>query len=119
MSIKKRMFELEWEKDKNEQQFINVRSDRKTVRINLDKIIYIESYSDYIKIHTSESETITKEKISRMAELLPDSFIRIHRSFIVNLDYIVSFNREEVTLANLELPFGRAFKTTAFKRLEA
>ena len=60
--------------------------------------------ADYINIHLDDGEEVSsKEKISHIEKELPDSFIRIHRSFIVNKEKITSFNREEMLLGEIEL----------------
>ena len=53
---------------------------------------------------------MTKEKISELQERLPDSFLRIHRSIIVNRDKIQSFNRELIVVKEVELPLSRKYK---------
>lgn len=91
-------------------RFILVKSDRKTVKIPLQEILYIESYSDYIKIYTSKSTVITKERISRIEESLPHSFIRTHRSFIVNASNIRSFSHELIEVGDREVPISRSYR---------
>ena len=92
---------------------ISVRSNRRNVIIQLSDITYIESLGDYVKIHNSNNSIVTKEKISSLGERLPDSFVRIHRSFIVNRGRISGFNKESVELENMSLPIGRKYKKAA------
>ncbi len=106
--------QLEVEKSKFEKGFITIRSNRKRMRIEFNNLLYIESMADYIKIHLADGEEIkSKEKISHLEKELPDSFIRIHRSFIVNKEKITSFNREEVVLGKIELPLSRSYRSAA------
>jgi two-component system, LytTR family, response regulator LytT len=105
-----RLTELEQKNKLNERRILTVRVNRKNAPIELDKITYIESLSDYIQIHTVNESFITKEKISSISEKLPDWFIRIHRSFIVNKHQITSYNKEIVFVAEKELPIGRKYK---------
>ena len=93
-----------------EPRFILVKSDRKTVKLPLHEILYIESYSDYIKIHTSDSTVITKERISHIEESLPASFVRTHRSFIVNSGNIRSFSHEVIEVGGKEVPISRSYR---------
>ena len=63
-----------------------MRSDRKMVKINFDEIRYVESLSDYIKIHSADKTITTRETISNIETRLPaKNFLRIHRSYIVNV----------------------------------
>jgi two-component system, LytTR family, response regulator len=91
--------------------FLYVRSERKMVKILFNDILFIESLKDYIKIVTTGRAIITRQSISSLEEMLPkDSFIRIHRSYIVAIDKIDSFNGETIDIAKNELPIGRFFK---------
>ena len=92
-------------------QYLYFRSDRKMVKIMLDEILYIESLKDYVKIVTLSKTVITKHSISSLEEMLPKAgFIRIHRSFIVALNKIESYNHEVVVVAKKELPISRMYK---------
>jgi DNA-binding LytR/AlgR family response regulator len=87
------------------------RADRKMVKVILDEILYIESLKDYVKIITKTTTIITKQSISSLEESLPkDSFIRIHRSFIVALSKIESYNHEVIVINKKELPISRMYK---------
>jgi hypothetical protein len=110
---------LEEEKKKMEEGFILVKSQRKDVRIEYRELNYIESLSDYICFHLEGREDVrSKEKISHIERELPGSFLRIHRSFIVNTAHITSFNREEVQLDETVLPISRSYRKLAAERLK-
>lgn len=93
------------------QSFFYLRSNRKMVKIFFDDILFIESLKDYLKIVTTQKTIITRHSISSMEEMLPkNSFLRIHRSYIVAQNKIDSFNGETIEIAKNELPIGRLFK---------
>lgn len=99
-------------------QCIFVRAERKTVKIPLQEIIFIESLKDYVKIHTDKKVVITKEQISRLETNLPvNQFMRIHRSFIIAMNKIEAFSHESVDLAGKEIPIGRSYKHLVLSRL--
>ena len=99
--------------------FIFVRSDRKMIKINFSDINYVESFSDYIKIHIPNKTIITRETITSIEAKLPKrNFIRIHRSFIASLDKIDSFTNEFVEVKNKALPISRSYKKDVLHRLE-
>ncbi len=99
--------------------FIFVRSDRKMIKINFCDINYIESLSDYIKIHLTDKTIITRETISNIEVMLPQKdFIRTHRSFIVSLASIESFTNEYIEINGSEIPISRSYKNAVLQRLE-
>jgi len=108
------------EKQSNMQKgYLLVRADRKNAKILLDEILYIESLSDYVKIHLADKTVITKEKISTIEEKLTKPFQRIHRSFIVNTDRIDSFSSESVEINSKSLPISRTYKKEVNNLLKA
>ncbi|MGB1308423.1 MAG: LytR/AlgR family response regulator transcription factor [Oceanihabitans sp.] len=91
--------------------FIFVRSERKMLKIDFNAIRYVESYSDYIKIHLENETIVTRETISAIEGKLPTNrFIRIHRSYIISLKYISSFTNEHVLIKEKALPISRSYK---------
>lgn len=91
--------------------FIFVRADRRMVKISFDDIIYIESFSDYLKIHCNTNTIITRQTISAIEAKLPiNKFLRIHRSYIVALKSISSFTNEELIINNKALSISRSYK---------
>lgn len=97
--------------NKQADSFINLRADRKNVKVSLDDILYIESLKDYIKVVTKNKTIVTKQAISSIEEILPkEQFIRIHRSFIVSINKIESFTHEVIEIGKQELPISRMYK---------
>ena len=98
--------------------FINLRADRKNVKVLLDDILYIESLKDYIKVVTITKNIVTKQSISSIEEALPkNNFVRIHRSFIVAINKIESFTSDTIEIAKHELPISRMYRHEVEKLL--
>lgn len=99
--------------------FMFVRSDRKMIKIDYDHIIYIESYSDYLKIHLNDHTIVTRETISAIEAKLPKKhFMRIHRSYIISIQRIESFTNEYIMIFGKALPISRSYKKEVLKHLE-
>ncbi len=99
--------------------FIFVRSERKMVKINFSEINFIESFSDYIKIHLEDKTIVTRETISNIEAKLPQKdFLRIHRSYIVSISKIESFTNEFIEMKNMAHPISRSYKKDVLARLE-
>ncbi len=97
---------------------IHIKSDRRIFLVNLTDIIYIESLDNYVKIHFKDKWLVTHENISSLEKRLPSNgFVRIHRSYVININEVKSFSAESVHLTNKELPVGRAYKQLALTQL--
>lgn len=96
--------------------FIYLRVDRKMIKLFLDDILYIESDKDYVKVFTGKGYVITRQTIASVEAMLSASrFTRIHRSYIVSLNKIVSFTHEVVEIEGKELPIGKLYRNNFLK----
>lgn len=95
----------------SEGSFIIVKSGKKHHKISINTILYIESLKDYIKIHTENNRIVSKYKISDIEKELADKyFLRVHRSFIVNVKKISAFTSHDVEIGKVEIPIGVSYK---------
>lgn len=109
---------LKAEKNKFLKGYITVRSNRKQSKILFEEIRYIESMGDYVKIITdSDSPVTTHERISHIIKELPENFLRIHRSFIVNGQKVDYFSKTEVQINGTTLPISRTYKKRVNRQL--
>ena len=95
-------------------EYIYLKAERKTYKLLLSEILYLESLDDYVKVFLKSKTLITRENISTLEQKLPaHQFVRIHRSFIVAVRSITTLTYEFVQIDEKQLPFGRAFKKSA------
>ena len=90
-----------------------VKTDYRVVRIQVSKIRYVEAMSEYLRIYVEgePKPVITLLSMKKMEEWLPDTFMRIHRSYIVNLQQIQEVNKNRVILdADTYLPIGDMYR---------
>ncbi|TXE07745.1 response regulator transcription factor [Gelidibacter salicanalis] len=100
--------------------FMFVRAERRMIKVDFDSIVYVESYSDYLKIHLSNETIVTRETISAIEAKLPNGrFLRIHRSYIIALKNISSFTNEEIVINNKSLSISRSYKKTVLRLLQS
>jgi DNA-binding LytR/AlgR family response regulator len=109
---------LQSEIEKKQKSSIAILANRKNHHILLDELLYIESLDDYIKVVTNTSELKAREKISKLHSRLPDQFIRIHRSFIVNKENVQTYTKTHVIIQETSLPIGRTYKKEVFEILD-
>ncbi|MDE6271964.1 MAG: LytTR family DNA-binding domain-containing protein [Muribaculaceae bacterium] len=103
---------------------ITLRADRKFVNINPDNIIYIEGEKDYVRIHTDSGRIISRITIKSMLERLPPSlFLRIHKSYVINMSRVKAYDNSCVIIhsdsqpsGQIELPVGAAFRSDMQER---
>ena len=92
---------------------IFVKTDYKLVQIELNNILYIEGLKDYVKIYQegNEKPILTLMSMKSLEENLPDTlFMRVHRSFIVNLDKIKTIERNRIVFGNNYIPISENYK---------
>ena len=111
----KEYLELRKNKDEHhpelEEDHLFVKADQKLVRVNYNDIKYVEAFADYVKIYTDGKRLITLLTMKKMEEQLPDNqFCRVHRSFIVSLSKIKSFNSNEVEIDGTTIPVGKHYR---------
>lgn len=93
--------------------FFFVKSEYKLVKVEVEKILYVEGLKDYVKIFTSDSPKpiVTLATLKQMeARLLPRSFVRLHRSYIVNVKSIVGVERNAVIVGQERVPIGDGYR---------
>ncbi len=89
---------------------ITFKVDYRSVKLPIEKILYIEAMGNYLKIFTKTQTYLPQMTMKEAEALLGDlPFKRIHRSYIVNMDAVQSFNRREVTVAGQVLPLGKSY----------
>lgn len=101
-----------------DEEFIIVRSERKNRKIVCRSILYIESMADYVRIFMDNGEkVITRINISFLDSKLGKRYLRIHRSYIVNINKIDSYSKEKIILSGKEIPISRTYKDRVIKTL--
>ncbi|WP_348667173.1 LytTR family DNA-binding domain-containing protein [uncultured Polaribacter sp.] len=93
--------------------------DRRLIKIDLPSIYLIEAKGDYIKIKTENKDYIVHSTLKKIEEKLPDSlFLKIHRSFIINLKKIIDIEDNSVLIKKDVIPVSRSKRPELMKRLD-
>lgn len=95
---------------------IHIRANGQTYRLLLNDIIYIEGQHEYVTFHTRQQQRITGLYALKnlITDLEPKGFMRIHKSYIVNIQYVVTANTAQVTLSRYPHSFNPDFKDDRF-----
>ena len=105
-------------KSESKKDYIFVRSDRSDVKLFFDKVIALEAMKDYTKIVVKENSYMVHGNISSFIKKFPkDKFIRIHRSTVINVDFITSFEGSTVNLERNHYTIGGKYMSDIKKYL--
>lgn len=89
---------------------IFVKADYQIYKVAIDHILFVEGLSDYLKIHRiQERPIVTRMTMKGMLDMLPDSFVRIHKSYIVPLSKIKSVRNRTLVIGENEIPVGATY----------
>lgn len=108
--------ELQKQAAMQQQDCIFIRTDSKWVKTNVSDILYIQGYGDYLKIHLNNAKPLTTlSTFAKIKSSLPQHFIQVHRSYIVNLHHIKETDRARIVIGkDTVIPIGDTYKE-AFK----
>ncbi len=95
-----------------------VKSEHKVIRVNLNDILFLESLGDYVAFQTNSHKILTLENLKDLALRLPQSFVRVHRSFIVNLDKIDFIENNRIVIGDQRIPISQSYRDDFWARSE-
>ncbi|MDJ1500131.1 LytTR family DNA-binding domain-containing protein [Xanthocytophaga agilis] len=99
-------------------QDLYIKTDAKIVKITLKELLYVEALADYVILHTATARYIVHSTMKGIEKKLSDgSFVRIHRSYIINTEKIESIEDLSVVINKKYIPIGASYKDTFLKRL--
>ena len=107
--------------DSKDADTIFLKTDYHIIKVSISDIRYIEAMSEYLKVHlrNEPKPIITLLSMKKMEERLPANFMRIHRSYIINLEDIREVNKNRVIMdAETSLPIGDNYRETFQKYLD-
>lgn len=100
----------------SEHEFIVVKSDKKSHKIKLSEILYIESLDDYIRIHMVQKSLVCYSRLTSIEQQINDvRFIRIHRSFLINSVHVTAYTSFQVEINGKKIPIGRKYRDSLQK----
>lgn len=106
-------------KAKPEKSFLLIKENNSNLKISYDDILYIEGNSNYINIFTKHQKAMARKSLEWAEMELPENlFMRIHRSYIVNLIAVQRTNSKSVFIGDIELPISRANVSKMFDFLK-
>ncbi len=102
------------------QEFIIVKADHKTYRVNLPEIIFVEGLREYVTFHCINQKLISLESLRNLEEALaPNGFLRVHKSFIINKMHVKALYGNQLQMHNASalIPVGQSYRESVKKQL--
>lgn len=96
-------------KSKASEDVLQFSMNRRKHRVAFDDLVYLESRRNTVHIFTMDQNFQCTSTLKEMEERLPKNFIRIHRSYIINSNYIQHFNNQEINLSIHTVPVGSKY----------
>jgi DNA-binding LytR/AlgR family response regulator len=98
--------------------YLMVKADYKLYKINFDDIHYIEGQHEYVSFYTKDKRVTALYSLKALEDQLPrDKFIRVHKSYIVNIDHISEIEQVSLTVAGHKVPIGGSYRDSLLERL--
>lgn len=103
----------------NNSVFIKV--DYRMVQVDICNILYVEGEKDYIRIHLADgSSLLTLMSMKSIEENLPSgTFLRVHRSYIVNLNQIRTFERNRIIFGKVYIPISDSYRNSVMEKIKS
>jgi len=117
-AIKKVTASMEQASQDNGDDHIYIKTEGKLVRLKNDDILYIESMGDYVRFVTGDKRYITHNTIKNLEEKVNrKTFMKIHRSFIINIQKVENIRENALYINGLEIPISKAHKADVIRRI--
>jgi len=95
-----------------------IRQETRLIRVNYEDILFIEAKRDFTSIHLKRKKLLASMHLKALEMMLsPQRMLRVHRSYIVNLDAIQSINANTIEIEDKSIPIGANYKPELFRRL--
>ncbi|MDP9076989.1 MAG: LytTR family DNA-binding domain-containing protein [Bacteroidota bacterium] len=96
--------------------FAYLKVEQRMQRVNFDDILYVEGLKDYVLLHLVHGKITALQTMKGMEELLPgDSFVRLHKSYILSTRKIEQIHKQHVVVNNTIIPIGEFYKDSFLK----
>ncbi|OYQ34744.1 DNA-binding response regulator [Flavobacterium cyanobacteriorum] len=113
------LYQLKKDGPEDDGEFIFVKSNLKNLKVFISKINWIEAYGDYVKIITEDENHLVLSTMKSFESELPKGrFLRVHKSFIINIGKILRFNSKFAEIGNTKIPLSRNKKEELARALD-
>lgn len=98
---------------------IFIKCNSKYFKVYLSEIVYVQAMKDYLKVFTAEFRLITHQTMYEMEKCLPPSqFMRVHRSYIISLQYLNKVDGNDLVLGKIAIPIGQTYRQNIIQHVQ-
>lgn len=97
--------------------FILLKENKTLHKVQFLDILFVEAFGDYVKVHLQNTTITTHSTFSSFLAQLPSNFIRVHKSFSINLSLMTKLSGNQITLDSHKIPIGQTYKAKVLKAL--
>lgn len=97
--------------------YIFIKMNKGFQKIRLSDILFIAADKDFVKIHVSDTYYLELQALRYYEQALPDNFARVHKSYVVNLEWVTALNGNELTIQHNTVPVGRSYRAILLRKL--
>ena len=103
-----------------DKKYMHIQDGKNIFKLLYDDVFYFEGYGEYVKVITTNKTYMVRDTLTEFEnKFSPSLFLRIHKSYIVNIQKITRFSTNHVLIKNIELPIGRIYHDNVMKILKA
>ncbi|MEL6256259.1 MAG: LytTR family DNA-binding domain-containing protein [Bacteroidota bacterium] len=96
-----------------------LRTNYKMEKVDPVQILYVKGEREYVSVHTAARKFLINQTLNKMEEeLAGDRFMRVHRSYIINMDHVHTIRGNTLKLGEEEIPIGASYKKKFFERIK-
>ncbi|MEM9681295.1 MAG: LytTR family DNA-binding domain-containing protein, partial [Bacteroidota bacterium] len=97
--------------------YIILKENKALHKVKLQDILFAEAYGDYVKVYTNQQHIVTHSTFTKFLSTLPQQFLRIHKSYSINLDHLKLVSGNQVQIEGHTIPIGPTYKALVIKAL--
>ncbi|MDR6920164.1 LytTR family DNA-binding domain-containing protein [Chryseobacterium sp. 2987] len=103
--------------ESNTEDFLFIKADRRFYKISFSDVKFIEGLKDYVVIHTRQQKLITAMNLKTIHQKIScEAFLRVSKSYVVNVDFIDSFDNHNIYIDESEIPIGEVYRSGFFTK---
>ncbi|MBT8243916.1 LytTR family DNA-binding domain-containing protein [Winogradskyella sp.] len=102
----------------NSHDFILLKENKSLHKVFFSDISYVEAFGDYVKVHLQDKIITTHSTFSGFIKQLPSNFLRVHKSFSINLNKMSQLSGNQITLDSYKIPIGQTYKSKVLEVLK-